>query len=205
MTNAVETAQSFGLTGTNAQIVDQLKALGVTRNPIDLAYLLELLNFRGMLRKTDGSGGQERWQGTLQNLKSALVAANQHQKVAAYEMWFSHVTNPRQQKWDTTQPGFAAPFWSMYVNFADLTLGTLEAPLVMPSSTDFQAVAALGGGWKFASLTPEAYAAEVAHVQVDQAYATVQNEIIGPELSATNRTKASIAAKLRDAATALEA
>lgn len=40
---------------------------------------------------------------------------------------------------------------------------------------------------------------------VDQSYATVQNEIIAPELSSPTRTKASIAAKLRQAAAALEA
>ena len=39
----------------------------------------------------------------------------------------------------------------------------------------------------------------------DQAYATAQNEIVAPELSSPTRTKASIAAKLRDAAAALEA
>ena len=38
----------------------------------------------------------------------------------------------------------------------------------------------------------------------DQSYATVQNEIVAPELASPTRTKASIAAKLRDAATALE-
>ena len=39
----------------------------------------------------------------------------------------------------------------------------------------------------------------------DQAYATAQNEIVAPELSSPTRTKASIAAKLRQAAAALEA
>lgn len=39
----------------------------------------------------------------------------------------------------------------------------------------------------------------------DQAYATAQNELIAPELSSPTRTKASIAAKLRQAAAELEA
>ena len=139
---------------TDAEAVAALQASGVTARKIDLAYLMELLNFRGMLRKTDGSGGQERWVGTLQNIKAALVALNQTAMVTAYETWFSHVTNPRQSYWDTTQPEYAAGFWAMKTAFADGD--------GMPSSADFAAVAALGGGWLFADLTIEQYAAQKA-------------------------------------------
>ena len=152
MTTAFEYAQQLGLTGTDSEIVAQLAALGVTERPISLAYLMEMLNLRGMLRKTDGSGGQERWVGTLQNLKAALVALNQTEAVTAYETWFSHVTNPRQVSWDTTLPEYAAGFWSMRQNFAGVEN--------MPSTADFAAIAALGGGWKFATLTAEEFASQ---------------------------------------------
>lgn len=152
MTTAYEYAQQLGLTGTDSEIVAQLQAFGVTERPISLAYLMEMLNLRGMLRKTDGSGGQERWVGTLQNLKAALVALSQTEAVTAYETWFSHVTNPRQVSWDTTLPEYAAGFWSMRQSFAGVEN--------MPSVADFAAIAALGGGWKFATLTAEEFASQ---------------------------------------------
>ena len=193
---------SLGLTGTDQEKVDVLKTL--TANPIRLDYLLEMLNFRGMLRKTDGSQGQERWVGSLQNLKAALVALNLTEKVQAYEMWFSHVTNPRQVTWDTRFPQWAAAFYAMELAFAGQPN--------MPSQADFDAVVSLGGGRPYLSTTVEQYAAQRSAAQaaaalalIDQAYATAQNEIVAPELSSPTRTKASIAAKFRDAAAALEA
>ena len=153
---------------TDAEAVAALQSSGVTARKIDLAYLMELLNFRGMLRKTDGSGGQERWVGTLQNLKAALVAMNQAAMVTAYETWFSHVTNPRQSYWDTTQPEYAAGFWSMRSAFADGD--------GMPSSEDFAAVAALGGGWLFSDLTIEQYAEEKAQAAAEADRLALQSE-----------------------------
>ena len=200
--NAYEMSVSLGLTGTDQEKVDVLKTL--TANPIRLDYLLEMLNFRGMLRKTDGSQGQERWVGTLQNLKAALIALNLAEKVTAYEMWFSHVTNPRQTTWDTRFPQWAAAFYEMELAFAGQSN--------MPSQADFDAVVSLGGGRPYKTLTLTEYAAQRSAAQaaaalamIDQAYATVQNEIVAPELSSPTRTKASIAEKLRDAAAALEA
>lgn len=156
--NAYEKSVELGLSGTDAEIVAALRATGVTVSKIDLAYLMELLNFRGMLRKTDGSGGQERWIGTLQNLKAALVASNQAAAVVAYETWFSHVTNPRQTHWDTSQPAYASGFWAMKSTFADAD--------GMPTSADFAAVVALGGGWLFAALTVEEFAAQKAAAEL---------------------------------------
>jgi len=193
---------SLGLTGTDQEKVDVLKTL--TANPIRLDYLLEMLNFRGMLRKTDGSQGQERWVGTLQNMKAALIALNLAEKVTAYEMWFSHVTNPRQTTWNTRFPQWAAAFYEMELAFAGQSN--------MPSQADFDAVVALGGGRPYKDLTTTEYASQRSAAQaaaalamIDQAYATVQNEIVAPELSNPSRTNVSIAAKLRDAAAALEA
>lgn len=168
MTTAFELAQQLGLTGTDSEIVAQLAALGVTERPISLAYLMEMLNLRGMLRKTDGSGGQDRWVGTLQNLKAALVALNQTEAVTAYETWFSHVTNPRQVSWDTTLPEYAAGFWSMKQSFAGVEN--------MPSTADFAAIAALGGGWKFATLTAEEFAAQRTAAETEAAANLARNE-----------------------------
>lgn len=203
--NAYEKSVALGLTGTDQEKVDVLKM--ITATPIRLDYLLEMLNFRGMLRKTDGSQGQERWVGTLQNLKAALIALNLTEKVAAYEMWFSHVTNPRQVTWDTRFPQWAAAFYAMEQSFAGLTLGTPEAPLVMPSQADFDAVIALGGGRPYSNLTDQQFAAQRSAAQasaalaaIDQAYATEANETIGPALTASDRTKASIATALETAA-----
>lgn len=150
--NGYEKAASIGISGVAADIVATLQTL--TAQPISLAYLMELLNFRGMLRKTDGQNGQERWIGTLPNLKAALIAMDQTASVAAYEMWFSHVTNPRQTSWDTSLPGYAASFAAMEAAFAGQEN--------MPTQADFDAVVALGGGRPYASLTVEQYNAQAA-------------------------------------------
>jgi hypothetical protein len=155
--NAYEKAQALGLTGTDQQIVDKLKPL--TAIAIRLDYLLELLNFRGMLRKTDGSGGQERWIGTLQNLKATLVSLGMTDKVAAYEMWFSHITNPRQITWDTRFPDWAESFLAMEQSFA--------GGQNMPSQDDFDAVVAIGGGMPYKDLTAEQYATQRTTAQIE--------------------------------------
>jgi len=120
------------------------------------------------LRKTDGSGGQERWIGTLQNLKAALVAMDQAAAVTAYDTWFSHVTNPRQTHWDTSQPQYAAGFWAMRSTFADGD--------GMPSSEDFAAVASLGGGWMFSELTVEQFAAQRTTAETEAVTTSARNE-----------------------------
>lgn len=165
--NAYQYAQQAGITGTDEEVVAQLIASGVTARPIELAYLLEMLNFRNMLRKTDGNSGDERWKGTLQNLKSALAQLGLDDKVTAYEMWFSHITNPRQVRWDTTQFGFAAPFWEMRLAFADQP--------GMPTSEDFAAVASLGGGWLFADLTVEQYTQQRQLAELQQHATELEN------------------------------
>ena len=197
--NAYEKAQSLSLSGTDVEIVAALKSTGVTASPISLAYLMEMLNLRGMLRKTDGSGGQERWVGTLQNLKAALVAMEQTESVVAYETWFSHVTNPRQVSWDTTLPAYAAGFWTMKQNFAGVEN--------MPSVADFAAIAALGGGWLFADLTAEQFAAQrqaandaESAMGLAAEWSTLLNESIHPAAS----DRASLITALRSAANTLE-
>jgi hypothetical protein len=179
--NSFLAAQKFGLAGTDQKIVTQLIASGVTASPIDLAYLMETLNFRGMLRKTDGAGGTERWIGTLPNLKAALIALSQTEAVVGYETWFSHVTNPRQAKWATNQPEYAAPFWALRNAFADQP--------TMPTSADFAAVAALGGGWLFAELTVEQFAADKTAYEQQQQDA--EAERLAEEQSQLNQSRKS--------------
>lgn len=152
--SAYEYALANNIVGTDEEIVAQVKATGITQRAIELSHLLELLNFRNLLRKTDGSQGDERWKGTLQNLKGVLVALGLTEAVTGYETWFSHVTNPRSITWDTSKPEYAAQFWQLYQNFA----GQPD----MPTEDDFQAIASLGGGFRFANLTVEAFVSQKA-------------------------------------------
>ena len=183
--NAYEKSIALGLTGTDEEILTVLQP--ITAQPINLTYLMELLNFRGMLRKTDGQGGQERWQGTLQNLKAALVAMSLTDYVTSYELWFSHVTNPRQVSWDTREPQWAAAFLAMQVAFANAD--------GMPTTADFEAVAALGGGRPYTATTAEDYAAQrtaaeaviadqAAQTLMDQQWASLLNNGVNAALAA---------------------
>lgn len=166
--NAYEKAQQIGLTGEPSEILAKLVV--ITLHPIRLDYLMQLLNFRGMLRKTDGSGGQERWAGTLQNLKGALVALGDTSGVQAYEMWFSHVTNPRQLNWDTTIPEYAIPLAAMESNFAGLEN--------MPTQADFDAIIELGGGRPYKNVSVDDY-----NYQKGVAEAAVQADLIATEFA----------------------
>ena len=150
--NAYEKAQQLQLSGTDAEIVAQLTACGLTARPIQLSELLFLLNFRGMLTKLVSNQTDEKWTGTVLAMKAALVAANQTESVAALDRWLSHITNPRNVTFDTTSPAHAAPFWAMRTAFG--------GQQTMPTLADFDAVADLGGGWLFATLTEAEYTAQ---------------------------------------------
>jgi len=163
--NAYEKAQQLGLTGTDAEIVAQLTACGLTARPIQLSELLFLLNFRGMLTKLVSNQTDEKWTGTVLAMKAALVAANQTESVAALDRWLSHITNPRNVTFDTTSPAHAAPFWAMRIAFG--------GQQTMPTLADFDAVADLGGGWLFATLTEAEYAAQKTAAEKEAAVAAV--------------------------------
>jgi len=155
MTNAFAKAQELGLTGTDAEIVATLKATGVTARSIVLSELLFLLNFRGMLTKLVSNNADEKWTGSVLAMKAAIAA--DPVATAHVDRWLSHITNPRNTHWDTTDAAYSAPFWAM----AQAVAGGPG----MPSSADFAAVAALGGGWLFAGLTVEQFAAQrTAHI-----------------------------------------
>lgn len=149
--NGYEKAQALGISGTAAENVAVLQTL--TAQPIPLAELLFTLNFRGMLTKVVGSNEAEKWRGSILTMKAALTAANQTAHVAALDQWLSHITNPRNLTFDTTNPLHAATFAALNASFGDPQVGIFQAG-------DFDAVYALGGGRPYATLTVEQYEAQ---------------------------------------------
>jgi len=195
--NAYEKAQALGLTGTDAEIVAVLKSTGLTARPIVLSELLFLLNFRGMLTKLVSNNSDEKWAGTVLAMKSAIAA--DPVATAHVDRWLSHITNPRNTHWDTTDSVYSAPFWAM----AQAVAGGLG----MPSVDDFAAVAALGGGWLFADLTAGQFAAQrqaaidaEAAAELAAEWSTLLNESIHPAAG----DRADLVAVLRTAANTLE-
>lgn len=150
--NAYEKSQQLGLTGTDAEIVATLRATGLTARPIVLSELLFLLNFRGMLTKLVSNNADEKWTGTVLAMKAAISA--DATATAHVDRWLSHITNPRNTHWDTSDASYAGPFWA-------LSQAVAGGP-GMPTAEDFAAVAALGGGWLFADLTVEQFAEQRA-------------------------------------------
>ena len=143
-------AQQLGLTGTDTEIVAVLKSKGLTARSIVLAELLFLLNFRGMLTKLVSNNADEKWTGSVLAMKAAIAA--DPAATAHVDRWLSHITNPRNTHWDTTDANYAGAFWALSQAVA--------GGQGMPSVEDFGAVAALGGGWLFADLTAEQFAAQ---------------------------------------------
>jgi hypothetical protein len=154
--SAYAKAQQLGLTGTDVEQVAALRASGLTASPIVLAELLFLLNFRGMLTKLVSNNADEKWTGTVLAMKAAIAA--DPVATAHVDRWLSHITNPRNTHWDTTDSAYSAPFWAMSQAVA--------GGLGMPVTEDFAAVAALGGGWLFADLTVEQFAAQRVAAQL---------------------------------------
>lgn len=178
--NSFAHAKSLGLIGTDAEIVEQLLASGVTARPIALDELLYTLNMRGMLVKlASPGGGGEKWTGSIMALIGAINQVGSEPQKLAVAIWFSHITNSRNTRWDTTKPEHAAPFWQLYLAFGNQP--------GMPTVADFETITALGGGWLFADLTIEQYQldrssheqAEIDRLSAEQLQAERQ----------TNRTK----------------
>lgn len=156
--NAYEMSQSLGLSGTDAEIVNILKSTGITATKIALGNLLYTLNKRKMLvrlvRPTDTG---EKWSGSVIYM---ILYVNEYgssdQKVAINE-WFSHITNDRNEYFDTTDPTVGGAFLQMAQNFGGVPN--------MPSAEDFQAIADLGGGWLYSALTEEQFVAQRASAE----------------------------------------
>ena len=182
--SAYEKSVSLGLTGTDAQKVATLRATGMTARPIKLDELLFLLNNRGMLvRLIRPADTGEKWAGTIVNMVLALNASGDPLQAAAVNQWFSHITNDRNNLFDTTQAAFSGPFWALAQALAGVP--------TMPSGEDFAAVAALGGGWLFADLTIEQFAAQRTAAQSAESQQAFQsqwvswlNEEINPLIAA---------------------
>lgn len=185
--SAYQKSIDLGLTGADAEIVAILKSTGLTARPINRAELIHLLNMRGMLRKIVGNNSDEKWTGTILNMQDAILAGGTAEQKDGIRLWFSHVTNPSNQIWDTTIPAFAGAFWQLYQVFAGGD--------GMPSDADFKAIAALGGGWLFADLTAEQFAAQrlaveanIAQQELESEWVSWLNETVNPLVAVGNRT-----------------
>lgn len=187
--NAYQKALQLGLTGTDAEIVEALRASGVTARQILLSELLFTLNFRGMLTKLVSNNSDEKWAGTVLAMKAAVAA--DPVATAHVDRWLSHITNPRNTHWDTTDAAYAAPFWAMA-----RAVGGWSG---MPSVEDFAAVAGLGGGWLYADLTEEQFTAQRIVAETASARQAVIDACLAPIVSA----HAAAAAKLNNAQASL--
>lgn len=139
---------------TSQQIADYLRATGLTHRSINRADLVHNLNMVGMLRKIVSNNDNEKWTGTVLNMQDAIMLGGTQEQQDGIRLWFSHITNVSNTIWDTTQVSFAAPYWQMVQIFAGMA--------GMPTLEDFTAIAALGGGWRFAELTAEQVDAALA-------------------------------------------
>jgi hypothetical protein len=186
--NSYQYALQNQITGTEYQIVSQLAASGVTARPMQLNELLYLLNMRGMLVKLAVPGvAGERWTGSVMNMIAAVNSMGTEQIKFALSIWFSHITNPRNEQWDTTQSAHAATFLSLSQAFGGLP--------AMPSVADFAAVASLGGGWLFTDLTVEQFQADKLAYDAAEA-----ERIATEEARAAEQALAATKAAMEDAA-----
>ncbi len=205
--NAYEKAQQLGLTGADQQIVDQLKASGLTPRKINLGELTFLLRERGMLTKLtyeDPTTGMK-WNGSVINMIIGLKASGSP-VLTGVNKWFSHVTDPRSENFDTTILAVAAEFFTLACAVAGVP--------TFPSTEDFAAVAGLGGGWLYTDLTVEQFelqrlAAEAALAeafevdQLNMIWATATNGGINSALA--NGDRAELINTLKSLLEALEA
>ena len=146
--------ESIGLSDPQ-DIADAIKAKGLTHRAINRADLIHLLNMRGMLRKIVSNNTSEKWEGTVLNMQDAIMELGTEEQKNGIRLWFSHVTNVSNNQWDTTQEAFAKPFREMVLTFAGMP--------TMPTQEDFDAVLALGGGWKYENLTAQQVATEISN------------------------------------------
>lgn len=190
--NAYEKAQSLGLTGTDAEQFAALQAYGLTANKISIAELLFLLSERNMMvrlvRPTDTG---EKWTGSIINLILYVGANGTEDQITAVNKFFSHITNDRNTWFDTTNPIYSASMLAMQFAFADQPN--------MPTTADFEAVVALGGGRPYVATTLEDFtsqretseatiAEQAARAAFDAEWAAALNGGINAALSAMDRT-----------------
>lgn len=188
---------------TNEQIASALAASGLTPRAINLGELLFLLNNRGMLvRLIRPADSGEKWSGTLVNLINYCNDTG-HPLTLHVNQFFSHITNDRNETFDTRIASYGSLFATIVSTFAGQPN--------MPTLDDFQAVANIGGGWLYANVTADQVAdalateqASLAAQSVDAAIIAAKNEIINAAESLPTRTFTSVAAAYRAAADMIE-
>lgn len=130
---------------TPQEIADALNAMPVTRTPIDLDYLLFLLNNRSMLvRLIRPADAGEKWTGTVVTMIT-YVNDNVPMMAGPVNQWFSHITNDRNRTFDTTIAEYGSQLKLLANQF-----GGQEG---MPTADDFAAIVELGGGWRYDGVT----------------------------------------------------
>jgi hypothetical protein len=165
--NAYQLSQTLGLTGTDAEIVSQVMGTGLTSGKIRLSDIFFLLAFRGMLTKLVSNNADEKWTGSVLAMKAAIAA--DATATAHIDRWLSHITNPRNTDWDTTDAAYAAPFWALSQAVA--------GGQGMPTTEDFAATAALGGGWIYADLTVEQFAEQRTAAETEEAKQALRSRL----------------------------
>lgn len=140
--NQTPELKAFCEAGDFAGAADAMQSDRRTVRAISLTELMHAMNFRGMLtrliRPTDNG---EKWAGTVVNMIAAVEAGGNSELNAAVHQWFSHITNDRNQTFDTTREDYANLFHAIRQAVADGDQ--------MPTSADFDALIALGGGYAF--------------------------------------------------------
>ena len=121
-----------------ATIAAAINAQGRTAADIEIGDLLYMLNFRGMLTKEVGNDAAKKWTGTILNMKAAVAA--DPTATLKINQWLSHVTNPRNKTWQTSQAEYAAPFYALYRVFNNPPNAAIFA------EGDLDAIYELGGG-----------------------------------------------------------
>ncbi|MEO1528706.1 MAG: hypothetical protein AAFX06_25065 [Planctomycetota bacterium] len=183
---------------SDAEIAAALGA--ITHRHVDLGDLLPLLNNRGMLshrHKEDATGSK--WSGSIKNMFDAVDVVGSPAEQTAVMQWFSHITNDRNNKFSLNDPQYAAPFAVIDALFADQP--------GMPTSADFDAVRALGGGLKYRDIDAATIAAsrqehadEVAEQSrmrdIDALRARIENDFINPAMDGSS-TAADVQAAIK--------
>jgi hypothetical protein len=167
--NSYKYALDNNIEGTDEQIVEQIKGKGITQKNIFISDLMHLLNMRGMLihLATPKSNGSK-WDGPITSMLAAIEADGNQAFISATKVWFSHITNPRSQMWETTNPEYASAFWALTQAFSSSGLF---------NEGDFEAIAELGGGWLFGNLTVEKYLEDKEYYITKEAEYSFRNKV----------------------------
>ena len=164
----IKPLEDAGLTDDD-DIAITLKLSGVTTRPINRASLMDLLNKLGVLRKVTRLNQPAKWVGSALAMQAVIEASGDPASIDAFDEWFSHITNPTNVQWDTTQSQWSAPFWAMVQTFADQP--------TMPTRDDFYKIASLGGGFRFANVTASDVADARSRHQIQEFSASLMQRV----------------------------